>query len=152
MNDGKQIEQVKLTLPAQAEYVDLVRLTLYGIASRIGFTYEEIEDMKVAVSEACNNSVLYAYNRHDGMVEIVFDIGEHELSLTVIDEGESFDANNKPNGVQGWHHKQLDEVQAGGLGFYLMQALMDEVEISSTAGQGTVVKMKKRKLFSGELL
>ncbi|MDB4867327.1 MAG: rsbW, partial [Cohnella sp.] len=49
--------QVTLTVPAQAEYVDLIRLTLYGIASKMKYSFEEIEDMKVAVSEAVNNAV-----------------------------------------------------------------------------------------------
>lgn len=57
---------VTLTLPAEAEYIDLVRLTLYGISSRMGFSYEEIEDMKVAVSEACNNVVVHAYEPGQG--------------------------------------------------------------------------------------
>lgn len=58
------VQKVILQLPASAEYVDIVRLNLYGIAcSKMGFTYEDIEDMKVAVSEACNNSVLYAYGQ-----------------------------------------------------------------------------------------
>lgn len=52
---------VTLTVPALPEYVDLVRLTLYGVASKMKFTFEDIEDMKVAVSEACNNAVLHAY-------------------------------------------------------------------------------------------
>lgn len=60
-----QIQKVVLNLPATADFVDIVRLNLYGIAAKMGFSYEDIEDMKVAVSEACNNSVLYAYG-HEG--------------------------------------------------------------------------------------
>lgn len=59
----EEIERIVINLPATAEYVDIVRLNLYGVASKMGFSYEEIEDMKVAVSEACNNSVLYAYKQ-----------------------------------------------------------------------------------------
>ncbi|MDK8183187.1 anti-sigma B factor RsbW [Paenibacillus sp. UMB4589-SE434] len=152
MTDSKIQQQVRLTLPAQADYVDLVRLTLYGIASKIGFSYEEIEDMKVAVSEACNNAVLYAYNRDGGMVDIAFDIGNNELGLTIRDEGNSFHAEHETQELLGWHDKSIDEVQAGGLGFYLMQALMDEVEVVSIEGRGTEVRMKKRiQQFSEEL-
>ncbi|WP_028594881.1 anti-sigma B factor RsbW [Paenibacillus assamensis] len=151
MAEVKTKQQVKLSLPAQADYVDVVRLTLYGIASRIGFSYEEIEDMKVAVSEACNNAVLYAYSQEGGVVDVTFDIGEHELELTIRDQGSSFMANDKLGHATGWHDTQLDDVQAGGLGFYLMQALMDDVSISSQEGRGTEVKMMKRVLAIGEV-
>lgn len=133
---------VTLRVPATAEYVDLVRLTLYGIASKMGFLYEEIEDMKVAVSEACNNAVLYAYEG-TGMIEIRFLIDGDALSITVKDEGKSFsvtaaDAQSSPS----LHGKTIDEIEAGGLGLYLMQALMDEVEVHG--GAGTEVVMTKR--------
>lgn len=80
MENDRERKQIKLILPAQAAYVDLARLTLYGIASRIGFSYEDIEDMKVAISEACNNAVLYAYRTTQGMVEIVFEEGRTRLA------------------------------------------------------------------------
>ncbi|MGZ9583905.1 anti-sigma B factor RsbW [Paenibacillus marinisediminis] len=135
--------EVKLTIPAQAEYVDLVRLTLYGLATKIGFNYEDIEDMKVAISEACNNAVLYAYGNDGGTVEIVFEAGERELGMVVRDHGVSFHAEMKAKDPEAWHDKPLEDVQAGGLGFYLMQALMDEVEVVSLEGRGTEVRMRK---------
>ena len=84
---NSDVQRVTLNLPASAEYVDIVRLNLYGIASKMGFSYEEIEDMKVAVSEACNNSVLYAYSQEGGMVEVLFQVTGESLSITVRDEG-----------------------------------------------------------------
>lgn len=143
------VEKIVINLPATAEYVDIVRLNLYGIASKMGFSYEEIEDMKVAVSEACNNSVLYAY-KEPGMIEVTFEILNDALSITVRDEGESFE----PWGACGervtLHEKELSEAPIGGLGFYLMQALMDDVSVESDAGRGTKVMMTRRLQNSGE--
>lgn len=144
------VQKVILQLPASAEYVDIVRLNLYGIASKMGFTYEDIEDMKVAVSEACNNSVLYAYGQKDGVVDVIFEVEESSLSITVKDEGESFDGLDKSNERMTLHDKELNDVQVGGLGFYLMQALMDDVSVVSEAGKGTVVTLKKHLNFSEE--
>ncbi|MEK3900884.1 MULTISPECIES: anti-sigma B factor RsbW [unclassified Paenibacillus] len=144
------IQRVVLQLPASAEYVDIVRLNLYGIASKMGFTYEDIEDMKVAVSEACNNSVLYAYGQADGMVDVIFEVGTSVLSITVKDEGESFDSLDASGERLTLHDKELNDVQVGGLGFYLMQALMDDVSVVSEAGKGTVVTLTKRLNFSEE--
>ncbi|EFU38328.1 putative anti-sigma regulatory factor, serine/threonine protein kinase [Paenibacillus vortex V453] len=136
-------------MPASAEYVDIVRLNLYGIASKMGFSYEEIEDMKVAVSEACNNSVLYAYSQEGGMVEVLFQVTSESLSITVRDEGESFDSVGAV-GNRSLHDKDLSEVQIGGLGFYLMEALMDEVSVTNQAGKGTEVMLTKRLARSEE--
>ncbi|WP_238653033.1 anti-sigma B factor RsbW [Paenibacillus piscarius] len=144
------VQRVVLQLPASAEYVDIVRLNLYGIASKMGFTYEDIEDMKVAVSEACNNSVLYAYGQADGLVDVIFEVGSGALSITVKDEGESFDGMDAAGERLTLHDKELNDVQVGGLGFYLMQALMDDVSVVSEAGKGTVVTLTKRLNFSEE--
>ena len=144
------VQKVVLQLPASAEYVDIVRLNLDGIASKMGFTYEDIEDMKVAVSEACNNSVLYAYGQEDGLVDVIFEVGSSALSITVKDEGESFDGLDSSDERMTLHDKELNDVQVGGLGFYLMQALMDDVSVVSEAGKGTVVTLTKRLNYSEE--
>ncbi|GAA0847771.1 anti-sigma B factor RsbW [Paenibacillus glucanolyticus] len=146
---NSDVQRVTLNLPASAEYVDIVRLNLYGIASKMGFSYEEIEDMKVAVSEACNNSVLYAYSQEGGMVEVLFQVTSESLSITVRDEGESFDSVGAV-GNRSLHDKDLSEVQIGGLGFYLMEALMDEVSVTNQAGKGTEVTLTKRLARSEE--
>lgn len=140
----EEVERIVISLPATAEYVDIVRLNLYGVASKMGFSYEEIEDMKVAVSEACNNSVLYAYKRESGKMEITFEVLAEALSITVRDEGESFEPWGKAGELVSLHDKELSEAPIGGLGFYLMQALMDDVSVESEAGQGTKVMMVRR--------
>ncbi|AZK46170.1 anti-sigma B factor RsbW [Paenibacillus lentus] len=145
-----EVQRVVISLPATAEYVDIVRLNLYGVASKIGFSYEEIEDMKVAVSEACNNCVLYAYKHKPGIMEVTFEVQEDALSITVKDEGESFDSWRKTADRASLHDKDLSEAQIGGLGFYLMEALMDEVSVESVAGQGTKVVLTRRLVKSEE--
>ncbi len=116
----------------------------------MGFSYEDIEDMKVAVSEACNNSVLYAYSQQDGMVEVAFEVNRDLLSITVKDEGESFERVTPSTSGATLHNKDLHDVEIGGLGFYLMEALMDEVSIENEAGRGTKVVMSKRLMRSEE--
>ncbi len=135
---------VSLTVPALPEYVDLVRLTLYGIASKMKFSFEDIEDMKVAVSEACNNAVLHAYGGEDGKIEVQFLFEVDELSITVRDYGRSFtlaESRESPS----LHGKSIEEIQSGGLGLYLMQALMDRVEVQHEGGTKVVLTKKRIK-------
>lgn len=146
---------ITLQLPANAEYVDLVRMTLYGIAAKMGFSYEEIEDMKVAVSEACNNAVLHAYDASSGVgllgnnrMEIRFLRTKDALSIIVKDEGLSFHTPGSNGSSSPLAGKSIEDITAGGLGLYLMKALMDHVEVNS--GAGTEVILTKRLVGSEE--
>ncbi|GLX66493.1 anti-sigma B factor RsbW [Paenibacillus glycanilyticus] len=134
---------ISLTIPAQADYIDIVRLTLSGLAAKEGFSYEEIEDMKVAVTEACSNVVLHAYDGGTyGLIEVVFEIQQDSLHIRVKDSGNSFQF--EPTAIAGaaLHNKPLNEASIGGLGLFLMQALMDQVEVRSE--MGTEVILTKR--------
>jgi serine/threonine-protein kinase RsbW len=132
---------VTLKVPALAEYIDLVRLTLYGIASKMKFSFEDIEDMKVAVSEACNNAVLHAYGGEDGSIEVLFVASGDELSITVRDFGRSF--TDESNQSPSLHGKSIEEIQSGGLGLFLMQALMDRVEVQHESGTAVILTKKR---------
>ncbi|WJH35247.1 anti-sigma B factor RsbW [Paenibacillus aurantius] len=133
-------QTVCLTVPADADFVDIVRLTLYGIATKWGFSYEEIEDMKVAVAEACNNAVLHAYRGLEkGSMEVKFEGTDNGIRISVKDEGNSFDYQLKESKAASLHDKQLDEINAGGLGIYMMQALMDEVQVFTNSGTEVVL-------------
>jgi serine/threonine-protein kinase RsbW len=134
------MNEIRLQIPADADYVDLVRLCLYGIASDMGFSLEAIDDMKVAVTEACNNAVLHA-NQQDAMniIDIVFEIEETFLSIRVKDKGPSFDYEETIAEVTTLHDLEINELQAGGLGLFLMQALMDEVTVHSENGTEVIL-------------
>jgi serine/threonine-protein kinase RsbW len=131
---------VSMTLPADAEFIDVVRLTLYGLCSKVGFSYEEIEDMKVAVAEACNNAVVHAYEPgRTGRMDVTFELLEAGIRISVKDEGASFNYTEKVQQAQSLHEQTLDEANIGGLGIYLMQALMDEVEVKSNGGTEVIL-------------
>jgi serine/threonine-protein kinase RsbW len=136
---------IGLTIPAQAEYLDIVRLTLYGVATKAGFSFEDIEDMKVAVAEACNNAILHAYAEGEpGIVEIQFEPSEGYMKITVKDEGDSFHYVQTAPEELTLHHKSIQEASVGGLGLFLMQALMDDVQVFARGGQGTKVVLTKQ--------
>jgi serine/threonine-protein kinase RsbW len=64
---------IRLQIPAHADYIDMVRICLFGIASKMSYAFEEIEDMKVAVSEACNNAVIHGEQKaNQGIIDITF--------------------------------------------------------------------------------
>ncbi|HEY0828044.1 MAG TPA: anti-sigma B factor RsbW [Bacilli bacterium] len=125
---------IRLQIPAHADYIDLVRLCLYGIATKMGFTYEDIEDMKVAASEACNNAVLHGSPQRTGVIDISFNLSATNLSIVVKDQGPSFNHKEGLEKAESLHNKKMSNLRSGGLGLFLMQTLMDKVEINNSNG------------------
>jgi serine/threonine-protein kinase RsbW len=139
---------VQLVIPAEAEYIELVRLTIFGLGNRMGFNYEDIEDMKVAVAEACNNAVLHAYSSTEAekeTIELSFHILGETMTIEIKDRGSSFDVQREAGQSTSLHDKELEDIHAGGLGLFLMQALMDEVEVHNEGGTRVMMTKHLRK-------
>jgi serine/threonine-protein kinase RsbW len=117
---------IRLTIPAKPEYITLGRLALTGI-SRLRaepLPQEDLGDLKLALTEACTNSVRHAYAGGEGLVEIVYELHSDRLVVEVADEGEGFDL---PAGAAV--PSAGDELSEGGLGIALIRAHADELEI-----------------------
>lgn len=86
-------DYIEMKLPASAEYVSLIRLTLSGVFTRAGASYDDIEDSKIAVSEAVTNAVKHAYkhSEQNGMINICFELFDDKIKIIISDQGESFD-------------------------------------------------------------
>ncbi|MBD1372299.1 anti-sigma B factor RsbW [Hazenella sp. IB182357] len=138
----KQIDFIRLNIPAKPEYVGIARLAVSGVANRMGFSYDEIEDMKLAVAEACTNAVDHAYCGGDGEIEVACKIFSDRIQVDVMDRGNSFDISEIDERTGPiTHQSSLNAVRERGLGLYLMKTLMDDVDIQ--LDQGVVVTMTK---------
>ena len=126
-------ETIKMEIPANPDYVSILRLTTSGIANKLGFSMDDIEDMKVAVSEACSNAVKHS---EDNKVSINFNLLNNGIQIEIIDNGKGYDVDSKET-------PDLTNPKEGGLGLFIIQTLMDEVNISSRGNQGTTIKMTK---------
>ena len=128
-------DTLKLQLPGKPQYVSTVRMVIASLANSAGFDVEAIEDMKVAVSEACTNVVGHGASGED-RYEVSFELSEEQLCISVQDQGEGYDMNN-------YQEPNLDCPKEGGLGLFIIQTLMDEVEMTSEPGKGTKIRMVK---------
>lgn len=126
-------ETIKMEIASNPQYVSVIRLTTSGIANKIGFCLEDIEDIKVAVSEACTNAIKHSL---DNKFSVEYTIFENGLTITIIDSGKGYDVDSidVPN---------LEEPKESGLGLFIIQSLMDEVDIKSDIDNGTIIKMTK---------
>lgn len=145
MHKMKAFDFVEMRIPAKAEYVGVVRLTVSGIASRMGFSYDDIEDLKIAISEAITNTVEHAYNdKVIGEVHIGFGIYDNRLEIMVSDHGESFKFEDIEEKIGPYESlESIMTLREGGFGLFLIDALMDKVEINND--YGVLVLMTKYK-------
>src|ERR671932_475 len=92
-NGTGTVPAIRLRIPAKAEYITLGRLALTGIARLRGepLSQEVLGDLKLALTEACTNSVRHAYDGDGGSVEIVYELHPDRLVVEVADEGEGFE-------------------------------------------------------------
>jgi serine/threonine-protein kinase RsbW len=128
---------VRLTIPAKPEYITLGRLALTGLSRVRELPQETVADLKLALTEACSNSVRHAYPDRDGVVEIVYDLLPDRLVIEVTDDGEGFEPGERlPD--------EDDELSEGGLGIAIIRAIADELEIETgTGGRGSRLRFVK---------
>ena len=128
---------VALTIPARAEYVALCRLALTGLARTRALQAEVVADIKLALTEACSNSVRHAYEEgRDGVVQVSYRLGDDRIEVEVADDGAGFDPE-----VLERAQAELDE---GGLGIAIIRAVTDELDIGSNSnGAGSRLRFTK---------
>lgn len=132
----KEFDYIEIRVPAKPQFVSVIRLTISGLASRIGFNYDEIEDLKIAASEAITNVVHHAYKEDDeGEIVIGCALYKEKLEIMVADYGRSFNFEEIKSKIGPYHPKEsIAGLREGGLGLYLMKTLMDEVMINNEGG------------------
>lgn len=127
-------ESINISLPSKPEYVSIARLTASFVANQMGFDIESIEDIKLAVGEACNNAILHSGTDKTYNLEFVKELDN--LIIEVVDFGNGFD-------IEKYRKPDAEELQENGLGLFIIKSLMDEVEIETNEGTGTKIKMSK---------
>jgi serine/threonine-protein kinase RsbW len=132
---------VRLNVPCKPEFVGIARLTVLGVAGRMPFSYDEVEDVRLAVGEACTMAVERAIkaNKTETDISIVSTISGERLTIEVSDhagrglqQALEFQESSDP----------AEEVDEQGLGALLMELLVDEFSADSTE-DGTLVRIVK---------
>jgi serine/threonine-protein kinase RsbW len=121
---------LRLVLPSRAENVALVRRALSGVVDVLELGEDRSLDINAAVSEACNNVVVHAYEGTEGPMNVYLCIQPTELEVIVSDDGVGI----RPNVPE-------PDLDIQGLGLSLIHALTDRVEFLGGTGEGTKVRM-----------
>ena len=120
---------VRLELESRPESVTLVRSMLAAVAEPLAFDAELLDDLRTAVSEACNNVVLHAYGDAPGPLLVALNVVGHNVEVVVSDHG---------CGIQYLAAAATDRM---GVGLAVISALADRAEFLSSPDGGTEVRM-----------
>lgn len=130
---------VLLEIPPHSAYVAIVRLAITSLGRAAGLDEERLDDLKIAVSESCANSVLSTQDAGvDAPIVIAFSADDHRLEVVIGDEGpiQSPDANAQDS--QGFSTRHIMSME-------LLKTLVDEFEFSPRDGGGMQTRLLIRR-------
>jgi anti-sigma regulatory factor (Ser/Thr protein kinase) len=117
----------RISLPAQADQLRLVRATVRSLAMLAGADSDRVDDISLAVGEACANVVAHAYGDDGGELQLLIDRRDEGLVFVVSDSGRPIIERPTKKGA--------------GLGLALIRELSDSVTVEGPGNAGTVVVM-----------
>ena len=134
-------KELKVQLEGSLENQSLARAIAAAYLSEADPTIEEITEVKTAVSEAFSNACVHGYKNDGGIVHLEFGfIAEDTVMIKVIDKGVGI--GNIAQAMEPLFTTKPEEDRSG-MGFSFMEAFMDELEVDSTPGEGTTIRMQK---------
>jgi len=142
LKSKSKIKEKELNVKSRTENLSKIREFIQEFASSAGFMQNTIDNMMLAVDEACTNIIKHAYKSYpDGEVIIKIKYEEKKLIITIIDYGKAFQPESIPEpNIQEYYRQH----RVGGLGMYLMKTLMDDVKYISIPGKYNQVLLSKR--------
>ena len=150
----KKMENIiKLEFANKSCNENLARMVAAAFITPLDPTCEEMSEIKTAISEAVTNAIIHGYEDSIGMVRLDGKIIGNVVEFTVSDKGcgisdvtkASDDSNNLVDVTKAMQplYTGKPELERSGLGFTIMESFMDKIEVKSTVGIGTTVKMQK---------
>ena len=132
--------EMKLEFDSRSANEAFARVTVAFFMTQLNPTLEEVSDVKTAVSEAVTNAIIHGYENHVNKVQIYAGIEGRTLHLEISDRGVGIPDVKK---AMEPLYTTRPELERSGMGFSFMEAFMDEVQVESEPGKGTIVRMKK---------
>jgi len=140
--EANKIYSGDLIIKSKTENLSIIRDFISSKAANAGIKNEEIENIMLAVDEACTNIIKHAYHSDpDGKIIVKVEYNSTNFKVIIEDYGITFNPDNVPVPDLRKYHK---DKKVGGLGMYLMKALMDEVKYVSVPGKWNRVILSKK--------
>lgn len=133
-------QTVNINLPNQIGYERIAMECSASFAKLAGFLPDRIEDVKTAVSEACLNAIEHGNKgRPEARVQITMNLSKEALMVSITDEGQGIQKKVAIPDI----NKKIEEIESPrGMGVFLINELVDQVEFNQKSKNGHTVKMK----------
>ncbi|MDF2821630.1 MAG: hypothetical protein K0R15_2071 [Clostridiales bacterium] len=132
--------KMRLEIDAKSENESFARTVVAAFVARLDPTLEELNDVKTAVSEAVTNAIIHGYNEMKGTVYISCLIDKNTVLIQIEDHGIGIEDIGKA--MEPLYTSKPD-LERSGMGFTVMEAFMDSINVTSNIGKGTLITMKK---------
>lgn len=132
----------RISIPGRFDQMEHICQLIEQATRAAGLDETESGRCELAVDEACTNIIEHGYGGQDrGPIEVICQVHEAELVITILDQARRFDPGDVPPPTL---NATLDELKVGGLGIYFMRQVMDAVEFSYEGGGNKLVLVKRR--------
>lgn len=133
-------EKMELMVKADPKNESFARAVVGAFVSRLNPTLEQLSDIQTAVSEAVTNCVVHAYRDGGGDIRIICEICGSKITISIADQGCGIPDLEK---AREPFYTTCPEMERSGMGFTIMEAFMDSVEVTTHVNEGTTVVLKR---------
>ncbi|NLW08958.1 MAG: anti-sigma F factor [Firmicutes bacterium] len=131
---------LQVKFPSLPENISLSRVIVASFAAQLDFTLNELEEIRVAVSEAVSNCIIHGYpGNREGEIHLELAINRGMLEIVVVDYGRGIE-----DLALAKTPAYSTDPERMGLGLVFMESFMDEMVLESEPGKGTRVVMRKK--------
>jgi serine/threonine-protein kinase RsbW len=132
-----------ITVPSNPKYLTVIRSVTASMAEMCGMADQAVEDIKLAVDEACSNVIKHAYRGDTGQRIVVKFILRNGFEVVIEDNGIRVDP-------QRIHGRSLDDVRPGGLGIHLIRRVFDVFAFDERKKKGNRLRLIRRRREGNE--
>jgi serine/threonine-protein kinase RsbW len=130
---------IELRLPSRLGFEKVAMNTAASVARLMGFADERVEDLKTAIAEACINAMEHGNKLDETLsVGVILSMKPDSLEVKVLDTGTGPQAHAAAPDID---KKMHEEEEPRGMGMFLIESLVDEVEWVSSPPVGSYARM-----------
>jgi serine/threonine-protein kinase RsbW len=130
---------IELRLPSRLGFEKIAMNTAASVAQLMGFANERVEDLKTAVAEACINAIEHGNKLDETLsIGVILSMRADSLEVKVLDTGDGPQSHTAAPDIDKKMHEQEE---ARGMGMFLIESLVDEVEWVSSPPTGSFARM-----------
>ncbi len=137
---------IRFSFPGHTSQLELIRLITKKVASYVeNFEEEDLDDIGLAIDEACTNVITHSYlpKQTNQSIQVEYVIESEALRITIVDEGEKGQEFNLDELTPVDKEAYLKTLSRGGLGVHIIKKIMDEVEYTVSPGVHNSLKITK---------